>query len=183
MKFCRHVATGVYNSCLDAVLTQKLLCFFSLPPVQYFRVPYVDRLCDSIVLVITMLVWGYKIYIWQKPGISPWISTGSLKWHFHSDLGFCFVLLQHIGAKWKSLFWGLQSSAAADHEQERKRGLQPARMVLKDKWFWVSCLKDLAFISLKFHQASFIWCPRTSYSSAWLFLCKPSNRMLEKTLV
>lgn len=98
-----------------------------------------------------MLVWGYKIYIWQKPGISPLISTDCFKWHSHSELVFCFVLLQHIGAKWESLFWDLQISAATDHEQERKRGLQPARMVLKHKWFWVSHPKDLALNFISHH--------------------------------
>lgn len=130
-----------------------MLCFFLPHHIQYFRAPYVDQLCDSFILVINMLVWGYKIYIWEKPGISPLISTNCLNWHFHSDLVFCFVLLQYLGAKWKSLFWGLKSSIATDNEQERKRKLQPTRIVLKHKSFWVSHLKDLKFISFKFHQS------------------------------
>lgn len=128
-----------------------LFLLFYSPPIQYFRVPDVDQLPDSFILVINMLVWGYKIYISQKLGISLWIATDCFKWHSHSELVFCFVLLQHIGAKWESLFWDLQISAAPDHEQERKCGLQHARMVLKHKWIWVSHLKALVLNFISHH--------------------------------
>lgn len=69
------------------------LVFFLLPTLPHlvFRgVPYVAKMGDSFILVINMLVWGYKIAVWESPGISPeYLLTA---WSGIFCLTWCFVL-------------------------------------------------------------------------------------------
>lgn len=93
MKFCKHITSGRCHKMQRLSGRRFVFSSSSLPPHhQYFGAPYGDQLCDSFILVINMLVWGYKVYIWERPGISPWISTNCLKWHLFFILTRCCVL-------------------------------------------------------------------------------------------